>query len=392
MVRASRLGLALVLLAALGIVQAQEATIQYKDRVAKKDDISIVGTIVEENFLGVKMQIGKAKEAKFIPAADIARITYTKDAKDVGVIIYRDPFGKEVRAISANEDLLKLKDPEGAEAKSRAKFEKMRSDSLKEARDGFTKVGAQLKTPGAKRYFQYKQAEIAVLQAKFDPTQTDAAVKALIEFTANNREGWELPIALETLAKLHEDAGKFDDARKTYEDLAELPGAPDSVKQQSGLLVGKLYLRGKQYKEAEGRLKKVVETMSAGDLQKPLAQAYLIASRIGLGQTTTTEKDITELLGNTSDPRVRSVAYGLRGDYYLEKGQPAEAFWNYLRVDAQYNEDPEAHARALYQLSSLFDKVKKDPLRGKDCLNRLLDKRFEGSPYQKLAQDAVKKE
>src|SRR3569623_3754326 len=132
--------------------------------------------------------------------------------------------------------------------------------------------------------------------------------------------------------------------------------------------------------------------MSAGDAQKPLADAYLIASQIGLGQTKDTEKKIADLLGGTSDPRVRSVAYALRGDYFLEKGQQAEAFWNYLRVDAQYNEDPEAHARALYHLAKLFGTLKMDPLRGKDCLHRLLDKRFEGSPYQKLAQDAAKKE
>ena len=80
------------------------------------------------------------------------------------------------------------------------------------------------------------------------------------------------------------------------------------------------------------------------------------------------------------------------GDLHTKKGQQAEAFWNYLRVDAQYSEDTDAHARALYQLSTLFDKVKKNPLRGKMCLDQLLDKRFEGSPYQKLAQDAKKKE
>ena len=171
-----------------------------------------------------------------------------------------------------------------------------------------------------------------------------------------------------------------------------MPGAPDAVKQQSGMLVGKLLLRGRKYAEAESRLKRVVDTMSAGDLQRPLAQAYLIESHIGLDKAGDTEKEIAALIAGTSDARVRGVAYALRGDLELKKGRQAEAFWNYLRVDAQYNEDPEAHARALYHLATLFDKVKKDPLRGKDCLTRLLDKRFEGSPYQKLAQDAVKKE
>jgi hypothetical protein len=391
MVRASRLGPALVLLAAFGIVQAQEATVRYRDRVAKKDGVETSGTIVEENLLGVKIQSGKAKDTKFIPAADIERITYK--TKDVDPITYRTPFLREVSAGERTKDIEKLKDPTGTDEKARVKLEATRSGLLNEAKEGYAKLEKEVRSPpAARRYFQYKQAEIAVTQARYDPAATDAAVKALIDFKSNNREGWELIFALETLARLQEDAGKVDDARKSYEELAELPGAPDSVKQQSGLLVGKLLLRGKKYKEAEDRLGKVVAAMSAGDAQKPLAQAYLIASQIGLGQTKETEKKIADLLGGTSDPRVRSVAYALRGDYFLEKGQQNEAFWNYLRVDAQYNEDPEAHARALYHLATLFDTVKKDPIRGKDCLTRLLDKRFEGSPYQKLAQEAAKKE
>ena len=391
MVRASRLGSALVLLAALGVLQAQEATIQYKDRVAKKDGVVVTGTIEEENFLGLKLKIGKAAESKFIAAADIERITYK--TKDVIALEYSAPFNKQNSAMERTKDIEQLKDPMGADEKKRVGLQAKRVGLLEEARTGYAKLEKEVQSPPvAKRYFAFKQAEVAILQAKFDPTQADAAVKALTGFKTNHREGWELLIALETLARLHEEAGKPDDARKTYEELAELPGAPDSVKQQSGMLVGKLFLRGKKFTEAEARLKKVVDSMSAGDLQRPLAQAYLIESQIGLDKTADTEKEIAALIGSTSDTRVRSVAYGLRGDLHMKKGQQAEAFWNYLRVDAQYNEDPEAHARALYHLSTLFDKVKKDPLRGKDCITRLLDKRFEGSPYQKLAQDAAKKE
>ena len=113
MVRVSRLGSALVLLAALGVSQAEEATIQYKDRAAKKAGVSVTGTIEEENLLGVKLLVGKAKEVKFIPAADIERIIYTKDFKDVTAIAYRRPFEKVSNALVANEDLLKLKRSDG---------------------------------------------------------------------------------------------------------------------------------------------------------------------------------------------------------------------------------------------------------------------------------------
>ena len=63
-----------------------------------------------------------------------------------------------------------------------------------------------------------------------------------------------------------------------------------------------------------------------------------------------------------------------------------EAFWQYLWVDQEYNQDPEEHSKALYYLAILFDRVKRRPDRAKTCLDRLLkDKLFAGLEYQKQA-------
>ena len=69
-----------------------------------------------------------------------------------------------------------------------------------------------------------------------------------------------------------------------------------------------------------------------------------------------------------------------------------QALWQYLRVDALYGEDVEEQAKALYHLVGLFDKVKKDPIRGKECAARLLDKRFAGTAYQRLLMQETKPE
>ena len=52
----------------------------------------------------------------------------------------------------------------------------------------------------------------------------------------------------------------------------------------------------------------------------------------------------------------------------------------------------EEQGKALYQLATLFDKVKKDPIRGKECLERLRDKRFAGTTAQKLLPAAKKED
>jgi hypothetical protein len=82
---------------------------------------------------------------------------------------------------------------------------------------------------------------------------------------------------------------------------------------------------------------------------------------------------------------VRAAAHNLLGDYYLAKGQPEPAFWEYLYVDTLYTQDRDEHAKALYHLSTLFDKVKRDPARAKQCSERLKDKQFAGTLYQRRA-------
>ena len=73
-------------------------------------------------------------------------------------------------------------------------------------------------------------------------------------------------------------------------------------------------------------------------------------------------------------------------DYYRAQGQPDKAFWEYLWVEVHYNQDREEVSKALYYLSKLFAAVRKDPVRAKECLERLSDeKQFGGLEYHRKA-------
>ena len=50
-----------------------------------------------------------------------------------------------------------------------------------------------------------------------------------------------------------------------------------------------------------------------------------------------------------------------------------------------YNQDREEHARALYNLWKLFESVRADAQRSKECLKRLKDKSLAGTEYQDRA-------
>jgi hypothetical protein len=361
---------AALLLGLLGPARAQDV-VYYYDRAAKKE-LEHRGKIEAESPAGITIKVREAKEDVVIqvPAGAVAQVIYGQTGVDR--LTYRGPFGKLDRAAKESG--------------------KAREKALAEALEGFTKLEQQVGgVPNAKRYFQYKAAEATALLATDDPTKVEPAIKLLTDFKTANANGWQIVPALKTLARLQEESGKTDDARKTYEELADLPDIPASLKQESGVLVGRLLLRGGKYADAEKRLKALASAMSAADAQLPFVKAYLVESRLGRGSLDGVPKELGDVIKSSGDARLRGVAHNLLGDYYLKMNQQDEAFWHYLRVDAMYNEDATEQAKALYHLVTLFDKVKKDPIRGKECAARLMEPRFAGTSYQRrLAAEGKK--
>jgi hypothetical protein len=116
-------------------------------------------------------------------------------------------------------------------------------------------------------------------------------------------------------------------------------------------------------------------------VQVLLAQSQLEQNNLGAVET-----QVKSALAGTSDNLVRAVAHNTLGEYYLRGKQEEEAFWQFLRVDVLYNQDKAEHAKALYHLSKLFDRPRNDPARARECRDRLLDKQFAGTEYQRRAE------
>jgi hypothetical protein len=350
----------------LGVVRAEDEVF-YLDRTSKKVE-SVKGTIEEETATGLTVK-GK-RESKKIASGDIDQISY--QVAGVNGAEFRRPFVAEAKA-------MREKDP------------KKRAELLDKATDAFQTLEKDLRGRNeARRYIQYKIAQMAVLQARDDATKTEAAIKALTEYKSGNPAGWEILLALKELARLQEAVDRPDDARKTYEELVEVSDLPKDEKWQGELLVSRLLLRGRKYPDAEKRLKGMAAGMPAGDPQKPYIQAYLAESQLGQSNLKEAKAQLEDALKAAGDNRLRGVVHNLLGDYYRGTNQNKEAFWHYLRVDALYNEDPEEQAKALFYLKTLFDKEKSDPVRARECGERLKEERFAGTRWQKLAGDEKK--
>jgi predicted Zn-dependent protease len=331
----------------------------------------VEGTIQEESPAEIKIKLRAGGMLRTIPATAITEILYQTR---VAALDFRQPFGKEVRAGQATRD---------------GDRKRLLSEALKE----FEELAPQVKgTPHAYRYIRFKIAQVTAELGKEDPARARAAVALLTAYKTDFPTGWEIVPALKLLARVQEEQGALEAAGKTYAELADLAGLPPSVKQESEMLLSRLLLRGGKPAEAAKRLQALLASLPTDDARGPLVRVLLAQSRLALGETRGVEDQLKTALANSSDPGLRAAAYNTLGDYYRLSKQDEEAFWHYLRVDVLYIQDKAEQAKALYYLAPLFERVKKDAARARECREKLKDRQFSGLEYQRRAEVEKKDE
>jgi hypothetical protein len=356
----NRLLVAVVLLGSGGaLARAEMVDVYLKDGKDFRD-----ATLVGENVKGLVIQVG-GKEQQ-IAAEDIEQVTYR--LKAVAVLDFRRPFTTEGNALRARgEEKKKL---------------------LKDARDQFEDLDRKisLESANAHRYLRFKIAQTNYYLAQEDQSVRDAALASLEEYTTGFPEGWQVVPALKLQAALLEEKGDTAGAARAYQELTKIPGIPDTVKRRGEVLVAQLFIRSKQFSEAEAKLTALQKSIPADDAQRPFVSLYLAQSLIEQNKLAEVPNHLRGALKTSTDEKVRALAHNFLGDYYLKRNEEEKAFWEYLKVDMLYNQDTEQHAKALFHLTTLFDKVKNDPVRAREYVSKLQDKRFaETSYYQKVA-------
>jgi tetratricopeptide (TPR) repeat protein len=352
-------------LAWAGAARGQE-TVHYLDRKTSKE-ATFTGLIQSETAAGITIKQGTT--TKVIPAMDVTHVIYkVPNLKEVD---YKTPFFEEQSGL----------DPK--------KTPKQRHDFLSDAQRDFTSLLPKVRdNPNALRYVQYRAAVLQVHIARDEPAKRAEAVAALNQFRKENSTGWEIVPCLKLLAQLQEEAGDLKGAEETYKELRVLPDVPKELKLESNILISNMLIRGKKFDEAEKTLREVQALMPEDDPQRPMIAIYLCQAQIMQHKTQDVEKQLTVAVRGTSDAQVLAVAHNTLGDYYRDKQQDEDAFWEYLRVDVLYPGDREEHAKALYWLSKLYDSVKKDKAKAQECVEKLKAKEFEGAEYaRKLAAE-----
>ena len=338
-------------------------SVKFADKT-KKGDSELNGLITGDSIKGLLIKIQKEPIPKLIPSVDIINVNYSSTA--IGSIELKIALGKEVRAnLSTTKESDRLK---------------LYEESVKDISELLPKVKSDLRLS---KYLNFRIAKIKADLAKIKPEALPDAIKSLNNVRIDNPDSWMTLSSFKIEAELQEIKGNFDAALKLYQGIGKLPNVPKDIKTDSDFLVLKLLLRTNRMAEAEAKLKDVEALISEGDPRR--VQVLLVKTQANLlnDKLNTIEVDLNKVIGLSDEIFTRGKAFNLLGEFYLKKNKEAEAFWAFLIVDTLYNQDSDEHAKSLYYLSILFDKVKNDPIRARQSKDKLLDPVYLKSEYQK---------
>lgn len=351
-------------LGSTGQAQPISAEITFYHRTKKAQD-TVKGTIVEETPGQIAYQISGRIEKVF--ASDVLEVEYYPTSALLKA---------EVRKVQKLED-----EVEKAEGDARKK-------AVQKAIEGFTELQKQFTDSRfPQRHIAYKIARLQTRLAEDDATERPKAILAMSKFMQEHGAGWQVSKAAKILAQLQLEDGDFAGAQKTFKSLADKPDLPKETRQEYQLLSARALMRSNRFGEAQSELKAIDDLLLPDDTLMKTRVGILRAGCQGAaGDVAGAEKQLRAVLDGNADPTMKALACNTLGDIFLKAGRGEDAFWRFLMVDLLYFQDVEEHARALYHLSRLFDKVKKDPTRAQQCRERLVkEKQFIGVEYRQLA-------
>jgi tetratricopeptide (TPR) repeat protein len=332
----------------------------------------LTGVIVAESPAGVQLRGQK----QIIPAETIQDIEYDIEPVEVRISVYRKALNAEQAWRQATRDSDRLKQLELALTSYRATLEKIKTERP------FPRIHLTYK-------IAFLQAEHADLTGRAE--ELAAALEALQEFQKKYPNSWQIVRALKLLARLQLISGAYADAEKTYQTLAQL-AVDTNLQQEAQLLAAQVWLRAGKYADALPKLETLLSRLPP---QSPLGQR----TRLSIAECRAAQKDLKtarqvaqDILRQAKEPEVRAAAHNLLGYCAWQAGNAKEALWHFLWVDLMYPNDAAEHARALYYLHQVFNRLN-DPDRAQGYLQALLQNpRFAGMLYQHKARDEARRQ
>ena len=210
----------------------------------------------------------------------------------------------------------------------------------------------------------------------------EQAKQDVARFLAENGKSFRVPEAIELLGDVLLASQDYEGARAQYAKLGKAP-AP-YFKARSAILTGRsLHAEGNHQAavDAFDQALQAAEGNAVAESQKLEATLHRAVSQSALGDveqsTDTVKKIITQ--ADAEDTKLLAQAYNALGDCYLQAAKKEAACQAFLHVDLLFSSAATEHAKALYELSLLWNDLGQ-PTRARDAQEQLKDK-YPGSRW-----------
>lgn len=260
------------------------------------------------------------------------------------------------------------------------------AEAIKTYEDTLAKIMGQ---PDARRNIEFRIAVLRYRQATEFGQFVEFANQKLEEYKTKHPDSWQITQALRLLANLQLSQKKYAQAEKTYLELSKAPVAEDT-RQEAEFQAAQVSVQAGNYDQA-------LKSLRALATKLPKDNRFGMRARVGeaeclavANKTEEANKLLRGILKDSSDKTLKAMAYNTLGKNLFKAGQFKEARWEFLWVDVVYNQDKTEHAKALYYLSQVFEKLGEAD-RSQECRELLLsDRSFAGTEFQRLAQADAK--
>ncbi len=222
---------------------------------------------------------------------------------------------------------------------------------------------AQLANDFIKQDADYYRAMAAARMAAGGVGDKKVAGGLLTGFIRSYPNSYHFYDANEIAGDLLVSMGLFDQAPRFYAELAKA-ASPDA-KMRSAVATGRALQSQGKHQEAIAQF----DGALAGGAKGKAAEAQALAARVGkarsmveMNQTAEGVALLTAVIDEApaEDNQLHGLAYNALGTAYLKTNKPKDALYAFLHVDVLYNQFPEQHAEALYNLKGLWKQMQKE--------------------------------
>ena len=187
----------------------------------------------------------------------------------------------------------------------------------------------------------------------------DAAAAGLRAFLSKRRTSFHIPAAVEALGDVLAAKGDGVAARTEYAKLALAKN--DYFAMRSAWLAGKSWQADGDQTQAAAEFDKALKSPAGGKLADEMRSAISLDRAVSKAAAGDVEAKaaiatIAAVIAKAEpeDAGVQGPAYNALGDAYKASGDSEGALYAYLHVDLLYQDNAEAHAKALHELVGLW--------------------------------------